>query len=74
MAIDLSEFRKPARPATCGVTKAIEALPDGETLRVALGTKDITTASIHQWLKTRGVEISAATVQRHRHQNCRCVQ
>ena len=72
MTIDLSEFRKPARAVKCGVKTAIETLDEGETLIAALGEADITTASIHQWLRKRGQKIAATTVARHRKQECAC--
>jgi hypothetical protein len=72
MTIDLSEFRKPARAVKCAVKTAIETLDEGETLIAALGEADITTASIHQWLRKRGQKIAASTVARHRKQECAC--
>lgn len=72
MGIDLSEFRQSARVPKCGVRSAIETLEEGETLKAALGEPDITTSSIHRWLKKRGVSMSVSIVDRHRKQNCAC--
>jgi hypothetical protein len=72
MTIDLSEFRKPARAVKCGVKSAINGLDDADTLIAALGEADITTASIHLWLRKRGEKIAASTIARHRKQECAC--
>jgi len=72
MTIDLSEFRQPAKPAKCGVKTAIETLNEAETLIAALQAPDITTSSIHQWLRKRGETMAATTVARHRKQDCAC--
>jgi len=72
MTIDLSEFRKPARAVKCGIKTAIETLDEAETLLAALQAPDITTSSIHQWLRRRGETMAATTVARHRKQDCAC--
>ena len=72
MTIDLSEFRKPAKAVKCAIKTAIETLNEADTLIAALDTPDITTASIHQWLRKRGESMASTTVARHRKQDCAC--
>ena len=72
MTVDLSEFRKPVRVVKCAIKKAIETLDESATLVAALEAQDITTSSIHQWLRKRGENMASTTVARHRKQECAC--
>lgn len=72
MTVDLSEFRQPVRVVKCAIKNAIETLDESATLVAALEAQDITTASIHQWLRKRGETMAATTVARHRKQDCAC--
>jgi molybdopterin-guanine dinucleotide biosynthesis protein A len=72
MTIDLSEFRQPVRAVKCAIKTAIETLDEADTLLAALDAPDITTASIHLWLRKRGEKMAATTVARHRKQDCAC--
>ena len=72
MAVDLSEFRQPVRAVKCAIKNAIETLDEADTLLAALQAPDITTSSIHQWLRRRGETMAATTVARHRKQDCAC--
>jgi len=72
MTIDLSEFRKPTKVVKCAIKTAIETLNEADTLIAALDTPDITTSSIHQWLRRRGESMASTTVARHRKQDCAC--
>jgi TusA-related sulfurtransferase len=74
MTVDLSEFRKPANAVKCAMKNAIETLDEGETLIAALEAPDITTSSIHLWLRKRGQTMAVSTIARHRKKECGCAR
>lgn len=69
--VDLSEFRRTTKPG-CGFGRLTIDDSHADTLKAAMTADDISSASIHEWMKKREYVVSLESIRKHRRGVCSC--